>query len=59
MPPTAPIRLMIAFARERRGLGVTSGISATAGERYVPIATSSSPSATTNSTSFAFSPVAA
>ena len=50
---------MIAFARERKGLGVTSGISATAGERYVPIATSSSPSATTNSTSFPFSPVAA
>ena len=48
MPPTAPIRLMIAFARERSGFGVTSGISATAGERYVPIATSSSPSVTTN-----------
>jgi hypothetical protein len=33
MPPTAPIRLMIAFARDLMGLGVTSGISATAGER--------------------------
>ena len=33
MPPTAPIRLMMAFARLRSGLGVTSGISATAGER--------------------------
>ena len=33
MPPTAPIRLMMALARLRSGLGVTSGISATAGER--------------------------
>ena len=32
-PPSAPIRLMMALALERRGLGVTSGISATAGER--------------------------
>ena len=50
---------MMAFARERKGLGVTSGISATAGERYVPIATSSSPSTTTNSASLPVSPVAA
>ncbi len=33
MPPTAPIRLITAFAWLRRGLGVTSGISATAGLR--------------------------
>lgn len=37
MPPQ---RLMIAFACERRGFGVTSGISATAGERNVAIAIS-------------------
>ena len=35
MPPQ---RLMTAFACERRGLGVTSGMSATAGERKVAIA---------------------
>ena len=52
MPPTAPIRLMIALPRERRGFGVTSGISATAGLRYVPIAMSRSPSTTTNEASF-------
>ena len=40
-PPAAPIRLMTAFALERSGLIVTSGISATAGERNVPIATNS------------------
>ena len=33
MPPAAPIRLIIALPLERRGLGVRSGISATAGER--------------------------
>ena len=33
IPPTAPIRLMTAFAFERSGLMVTSGIRATAGER--------------------------
>jgi len=48
-PPSVPIRLMMALPLLRRGLGVTSGMSATAGERYTPIARSSSPSATTNS----------
>ena len=33
MPPTAPIRLMTALPWLRRGLGVTSGIRATAGLR--------------------------
>ena len=40
-------------ARERSGFGVTSGISATAGDRYVPIAMSSNPSTMTNETVFA------
>ena len=31
-PPAAPIRLITAFAFERSGLGVTSGIKATAGD---------------------------
>ncbi len=44
MPPTAPIRLMMALPLERKGFGVTSGIRATAGERYVPMAIKSSPS---------------
>ncbi len=35
MPPALPIRLITALAFERRGLIVTSGISATAGERNV------------------------
>ena len=35
MPPARPIRLRTALAFDRRGLGVTSGISATAGERNV------------------------
>ena len=48
MPPTAPIRLMMAFARERSGFGVTSGMRATAGARYVPMATSSRPRTMTN-----------
>ena len=47
-PPSAPIRLMIAFALLRRGLGVTSGMSATAGERYVPMAIRRSPRTVTN-----------
>ena len=38
MPPAAPIRLMTALALLRRGLMVTSGISATAGERKVAMA---------------------
>ena len=33
-PPIVPMRLIMAFALLRMGLGVTSGISATAGERY-------------------------
>ena len=33
IPPTAPIRLMMAFALLRKGLTVMSGISDTAGER--------------------------
>ena len=37
MPPIAPIRLMTAFAFERSGLMVTSGIRATAGERKTDI----------------------
>ena len=41
----------MAFARERKGLGVKSGISATAGERYVPMAMSKSPSNTMNTPS--------
>ena len=32
-PPRAPMRLMTALALERKGLGVRSGIKATAGER--------------------------
>ena len=40
MPPALPIRLMTAFAFERRGFGVTSGISATAGERKIAIESS-------------------
>ena len=40
MPPSVPIRLMMAFALERRGFTVTSGISATAGERNTDIAAS-------------------
>ena len=50
--PTAPIRLITALARLRRGLGVRSGIRATAGERYSPMESSTSPRATKNSTKF-------
>ena len=39
MPPALPIKLMTAFALERSGLIVTSGIRATAGLRKVDIAT--------------------
>ena len=39
IPPTAPIRLIMAFAFERSGFTVTSGISATAGERKVDMET--------------------
>ena len=37
IPPAVPIRLIIALPLERRGLTVTSGISATAGERKIAI----------------------
>ena len=40
MPPAVPMRLMTAFALLRSGLMVTSGMSATAGERNVAMATS-------------------
>ena len=48
IPPAVPVRLMIAFALERKGLTVTSGISATAGERKVAIATSTTSSVAIN-----------
>ena len=35
MAPAVPVRLMTAFALERKGFTVTSGMSATAGERKV------------------------
>ena len=41
----------MALALERRGLGVTSGMRATAGERYTPMATSSRASTMTKDTS--------
>ena len=47
MPPAEPIRLITALALERSGLTVTSGISATAGERKVDMATSTIRSSTT------------
>ena len=40
MPPAVPMRLITAFALERRGFGVTSGMRATAGERKVAIESS-------------------
>ena len=52
MPPTAPIRLMTALPWLRRGLGVTSGISATAGLRYVAIEMSTSARPMKNSARF-------
>ena len=42
MPPALPIRLITALPLLRRGLRVTSGISATAGERKVAMEISSS-----------------
>ncbi len=39
-PPAPPIRVMSALACDLRGLGVTSGMSAMAGERYDDIAIS-------------------
>ena len=50
MPPMAPIKLIMALALLRSGFGVTSGISATAGLRYVPIDTRIHPNTTMNST---------
>ena len=44
MPPPVPMRLMTAFALLRSGLMVTSGMSATAGERNVAMATSTTSS---------------
>ena len=35
--PTAPIRFITAFAFERHLFGVRSGISATAGDLYIPM----------------------
>ena len=40
MPPAEPMRLMIALALERSGFIVTSGMSATAGDRKVAMAIS-------------------
>ena len=37
IPPTVPMRLIIALALERSGFTVTSGMSATAGERKIDI----------------------
>ena len=51
MPPAAPIRLMTALALLRRGFIVTSGISATAGERKVAMLSSISSSTATKKTS--------
>jgi hypothetical protein len=39
IPPTEPMRLMMAFALLRKGLGVTSGIKLTAGVRKEAMAT--------------------
>ena len=51
MPPAEPMRLMTAFAFERRGLSVTSGMSATAGERNTAIDTRIMSSSTMENTS--------
>ena len=51
MPPALPIRLMTALALDRRGLGVTSGISATAGDRNVAMLSRMMSSSATNTTS--------
>ena len=48
MPPAVPMRLMTAFALLRRGLMVTSGMSATAGERNVAMAMSTTSSTPRN-----------
>ena len=47
IPPRTPMRLIIALAFERRGFGVTSGMSATAGERKRAIDMSSTISTAT------------
>ena len=51
MPPALPIRLMTALALDRRGLGVTSGISATAGDRKVAMLSRMISSSATNTAS--------
>ena len=48
MPPAEPMRLMTAFALLRSGFMVTSGMSATAGERNVAIESSTTSSSPTN-----------
>ena len=53
MPPAEPIRLMMALALLRRGFTVTSGISATAGERKVAILTRTTSSRMMKNTSVA------
>ena len=53
MPPKEPIRLMTALALLRSGFGVTSGISATAGERNVAMLTSTMSSSPTKKMSVA------
>ena len=51
IPPKVPIRLITAFAFERNGLIVTSGISATAGERKSAIDKSENSSKAINNAS--------
>ena len=53
MPPAEPIRLMTALALLRRGFTVTSGISATAGDRNVAMLTSTTSSSAMKNTSVA------
>ena len=49
MPPAVPIRLITAFAFERKGFIVTSGINATAGERNEAIEINTTSSTAINS----------
>ena len=51
IPPAVPIRLITALALLRRGFTVTSGIKATAGERKVAMAMSTTHSTRMNSRS--------
>ena len=53
IPPALPIRLMMALPFERRGFIVTSGISATAGERKMDMDTSTTSKRTMKNTSVA------